>query len=1743
MKKLPLFILIGLLGSLFLLTLLYGGGFWPRAVASDIAPERLVEIAWPCRGHDPGHTGQSLYQGSQTDALKWSCQTGGQIYSSPAIGAGGTIYIGSYDNRIYALNPEDGGQKWSYKTDGCVYSSPAIGSDGTIYAGSLDDSVYALNSQDGSRKWSYQTGNRIFSSPAVGPDGKVYIGSLDSYVYALHSDGNLKWIFKTGDSVYSSPAIGADGIVYIGSYDYKVYAIDAQIGSLIWSYQTKDAVYSSPAIGADGTIYIGSLDGNVYALKSQDGTVKWSYQTGGAIYSSPAIGSDGVVYIGSLDGYVYALHGQDGSLKWKFETGAEVYSSPAISADDTVYIGSLDGMIYALRCQDAVLKWSFQTGSQGDSGTVRAPVTGIISSPAIGVDGTVYITNSDGKIYAFNSAKPGISQGATAMDGQQSQSGTPLPSQSGTPLPLDLKAPQISCPDDMTVSATGVKTIVKFTATAADDVDLKPVIAYSLKPGSEFSLGTALVNVTATDSSGKFSTCFFQVTVKDSDPPTIICPPQDSITVSATGPKTIVNFKVEAKDNVDSSPNVVYDHEPGSEFSLGTELVKVIATDSSKNSSSCSFRVTVKDDESPKITCPTASPSLSDAIIVLATGIKTPVPFTVTATDNVDPNPEIACDPAPGSGFPVGTTRVMVTATDFSKNSSVSYFLVTVTDTEPPKITCPAFPSGTITVPATGIKTNVSFSGTAAATAKDNVDPNPRITYNPESGSEFPLETTLVTVTATDSSGNRSDCTFLVIVKDQTPPQIICPADIILPVSVTGSKTIVDFAAKAIDNVDPNPRITYYPASGSEFSPGITEVRVTATDYSNNSSTSSFWVIISASASASASTSTSTSTSTSDTEPPQITCPALDVISATGRLTRVSYAATATDNVDPRPQITYDHAPNSGFYLGTTLVNVTATDFSGNHSTRSFLVTVKDIDPPKVLCPATVTATAKGSSKTRVNFYAQAIDNVDTVCQIVYDPPSGSEFPLGTTPVRVTATDSSGNSSYCTFQVVVTEGGNSSPKINSPLLPLGTMTVSATGSKTKVSYAVTATDDDDPHPVISYDHEPGSEFPLGTTSVTATATDSSGNSSTYTFFVTVQDTTAPEIVCTSEMTIPAISKLTKAIFSATAKDNVDSNPKITYNPAQGSEFPLGATSVSVTATDSSGNSSVCSFLVRIKDTTPPQILCPADMTIPPTGRLTRVNFSATANDNVDSNPQITYNPAPGSEFPLGTTSVTATATDSSGNSSFCSFKVTIKDVPLIKTLCPSDMTISATSKLTKVNFLATAIDNMDSNPQITYDPSPGSEFPLGTTSVTATATDSSGNSSVCSFKVTIKDTTPPQITCPSDMVVPATGLRTRVNFTVTAIDTVDPNPIISYDHAPGSEFPVGTTSVTVTATDSSGNSSTCFFYVTIRDIPPPQIICPADITIPATGKLTKVNFSATAYDNVDSNPQITYDHAPGSEFPAGTTSVKVTATDKEGNVSTCTFKVTVQDTTSPVVTLSLGGQASYDATYDGASAPDEQAPYYTAQSVLVYYTVYDSGDSDPQVKVELSNNNDKPVDIKSSSPIAVDLAVYAGKNVVTLTAIDAFGNMEKASVSFEVALKLAEDQVSIKPETLRLRPNTFTVSLSFPPPYDATTVYDVNADGAKHKTIVYNPTTRKAICDFKRSDINIVPLDQRFEVTGFFMYKDTACKFYGSDTIRKVRWPTKTSQPLGSGQSVRSGETTRDCQWPFCNRLESLLNH
>jgi hypothetical protein len=276
---------------------------------------------------------------------------------------------------------------------------------------------------------------------------------------------------------------------------------------------------------------------------------------------------------------------------------------------------------------------------------------------------------------------------------------------------------------------------------------------------------------------------------------------------------------------------------------------------------------------------------------------------------------------------------------------------------------------------------------------------------------------------------------------------------------------------------------------------------------------------------------------------------------------------------------------------------------------------------------------------------------------------------------------------------------------------------------------------------------------------------------------------------------------------------------VTCSPAPGSFFNVGTTPV----TCSSDAGATCMFTVTVNDTQPPAITCPANVVVGNDLNQCGAVVNYPAPGATDNCPGVTTAcvPASGTFFNKGTTNVSCTATDASMNTATCGFTVTVNDTQPPSITCPANIVVG--NDLNQcgavVTFAPTASDNC---PGVTTAcvPASGSFFNKGTTTVTCTATDASGNTAQCSFTVTVNDVQPPAIVCPANVTVFGTGLN---GCTVTAVVTYPP-PTVS-DNCPGvtaacvpasgSTFQEGTTVVTCTATDASGNTASCTFTVTV----------------------------------------------------------------------------------------------------------------------------------------------------------------------------------------------------------------------------------------------------------------------------------------------------------------------------------------
>ncbi|GMQ24093.1 hypothetical protein Aoki45_07750 [Algoriphagus sp. oki45] len=644
---------------------------------------------------------------------------------------------------------------------------------------------------------------------------------------------------------------------------------------------------------------------------------------------------------------------------------------------------------------------------------------------------------------------------------------------------------------------------------------------------------------------------------------------------------------------------------------------------------------------------------------------------------------------------------------------------------------------------------------------------------------------------------------------------------------------------------------------------------------------------------------------------------------------------TGTDN-SGSVTLTSNFEPGSSFPVGTTVVTYTATDPSGNSATCSFEVNVVDSEAPAITCPADITTTvAFGETGAVVTFdLPTATDNCGTANVVFFSGlESGSVFPIGTTSVIYSAIEAAGNSASCSFTVTVTaEGDTEAPVIND--CPTNITVSNDSGSCVAIVNWTPPTGTDNSGSVtLTSNFEPGSSFPVGTTVVTYTATDLSGNSATCSFEVNVVDTEAPAITCPADIITTVAFGETRAVVTfdlPTATDNCGVPVlQLIDGLASGSLFPIGITTVSYQAADAAGNTQNCSFSVTVTaegDTEAPVINdCPTNITVSnDSGSCGAVvNWTPPTGTDNSGSVTLTSNFEPGSSFPVGTTLVTYTATDLSDNSATCSFEVNVVDSEAPVISCPENIATSVAFGQTGavVTFdLPTATDNCGVPVlQLTDGLASGSLFPIGTTTVTYQAADAAGNTQNCSFTVTVTaegDTEAPVINdCPTNITVSndSGSCGAVVNWTPPTGTDNSGSVTLTSNFEPGSSFPVGTTVVTYTASDPSGNSATCSFEVNVVDSDAPVVEFIENISlITPRGVCSSVVdiITPSATDNCSSaivNGIRSDGLALNDPYPVGLTSIIWEATDETGNVSSSLVQQIeiVEDLTENVISGSL----------------------------------------------------------------------------------------------------------------------------------------------------------------------------------------------------------------------------------------------
>ncbi|HET8782241.1 MAG TPA: HYR domain-containing protein [Pyrinomonadaceae bacterium] len=560
---------------------------------------------------------------------------------------------------------------------------------------------------------------------------------------------------------------------------------------------------------------------------------------------------------------------------------------------------------------------------------------------------------------------------------------------------------------------------------------------------------------------------------------------------------------------------------------------------------------------------------------------------------------------------------------------------------------------------------------------------------------------------------------------------------------------------------------------------------------------------------------------------------------------------------------------------------------------------------------------------------------------VTASPASGSVFPVGTTIVTVTSSEGGGS---CSFAVTVID--SPSPTISCP----ADQTVAAPSGQPEATVNVgtpTATGSNIVIGSSRSDERPVTDpYPIGTTTITWSATDEFGRQATCVQTIVVTSDDLPTISCPSNKSFNATNGCTYTATAAEIGTPTTTGPNVTVTSERsdgltlGDPFPAGQTAITWTATNAIGSAS-CTQIITVTgtDTTAPTLTTPANI-VTSTDQcsvlLDEELFAATGEDSGECGSTVTITrtgiprvacPVPGDPnrtcesfvFPTGTTVVTYTATDASGNSTSGTQTVTVNENPNIPPTitAPVDVTVNTGPGATSCGAFisdatlgtATASDNCAGVVVTRTGVPAGNNFPVGSTIVTYRATDRVGNFTEDTQTVTVIDNTPPVVTPPAAVTLYTQdfgGASCGVTLsnldgtlgTGSATDNCPGVGAVSRSGVPsGNFFPVGDTTLTYSATDAHGNTASATQVVTVIDNTPPAISCPVDIVVEPTCPLGAiVNYTTpTATDNCAvQSVNRTAGLASGSVFPIGTTTVTHTATDIHGNTASCSFTVTVK---------------------------------------------------------------------------------------------------------------------------------------------------------------------------------------------------------------------------------------------------------
>lgn len=312
----------------------------------------------------------------KTGKEKWKYASGDVVRSTPTVSDNGIFYIGSYDKKLYAFNPESSEPLSTFDTGATVkYSAPVVDSDGIVYYAG-NKKLYAISADPTMTKiWEADCGGDTQSTPIIG-ENAIYVCANSGKIFAFNkSDGSKIWETSFGKSSSAAPALGNDGTIYLCGNTNDggiVMAVNSLDGSIKWQVPgVAEYANSGIALDLNGHVYVGDNDGIFTCYDQETGDIVWSFRTQGNIRCTPAIMDNGNICFGDGAGYFYVLNQEGKSVYKEIKLGEQIYSSPVIGSDGIVYLcanvktNQEPGKVYALKtnANGAQNTWSMRSGN------------------------------------------------------------------------------------------------------------------------------------------------------------------------------------------------------------------------------------------------------------------------------------------------------------------------------------------------------------------------------------------------------------------------------------------------------------------------------------------------------------------------------------------------------------------------------------------------------------------------------------------------------------------------------------------------------------------------------------------------------------------------------------------------------------------------------------------------------------------------------------------------------------------------------------------------------------------------------------------------------------------------------------------------------------------------------------------------------------------------------------------------------------------------------------------------------------------------------------------------------------------------------------------------------------------------------------------------------------------------------------------------------------------------------------